>query len=68
MIKFNASISIRINFFESNMFNIDFFTHACLSCANVVSFSFSHDYDISFLIKFVNEITLFKYFLINFRL
>ena len=68
MIKFNASISIRIDFFELNIFNINFFIHVCLNCMNVVSFVFSHDHDIFFLIKFVNEITLFKYFLMNFRL
>ena len=66
MIKFNASISIRIDFFESNIFNIDFFTHVYLNYVNVVSFIFFHDYNIFFLIKFVNEIVLFKYFLTKF--
>ena len=68
MIKFDASISIRIDFFKLNIFNINFFTHVYLNCMNVAFSSFFHDYNISFLIKFVNEIVLFEYCLMNFRL
>ena len=68
MIKFDASISIRIDFFESNIFNIDFFKHVCLNFLNAFFCFFFHDHVASFLIKFVNEIALFKYVLMNFRL
>ena len=55
MIKFNASIFMRNNFFIFNIFNIELNKHAFLRNSNASYYYFFHFHFVILLVNFIND-------------
>ena len=60
MIKFDAFVLIRIDFFELNICNIDCCKQAFLSCSNACCFIFFQLQGFSLIVKLIKDITFFE--------
>ena len=66
MIKFDAFVFTRINFFMFNILNIELNKHAYLRNSNNFYFCFFHFYFMILLVNFVNDKIFWKNLVMNF--
>ena len=60
MIKFDAFVSIRIDFFELNICNIDCCKQTSRSRSNACRFLISQFQGLSLIVKLINDMTFLK--------
>ena len=60
MIKFDAFVSIRIDFFELNICNIDCCKQASRSCSNACFFLIFHLQGLSLIVKLIKSMIFLK--------